>query len=142
MMGHCAKVSLGRTPTGNRLLLFLFHNRLRYLDGFWLGHGLGFWLGSRLHHVKRSLEVGAAIGAETDATGQLLATTVTELGIILLDRTGIGGVAVRGIRVIAHDEHAVLIGAHGKALRTHDLAVVYHQLLLRYSHPFTALWAL
>jgi hypothetical protein len=133
----------GCNRLGNRL--FLGNDLTMHLpNGLGLTHGR--WLGNLGGLVRRGLkggtQVSTAIGAETDATGQLLATTVTELGIILLDRTGIGGVAVRGIRVIAHDEHAVLIGAHGKALRAHDLAVVYHQLLLRYSHPFTALWAL
>ena len=102
--------------------------------------GLGLRLG--LYPVEGGFQVGSAIGAEADAAGQFLATTVAKLGIILLDSTGIGRVAIGGIRVVAYNERSVLVGAHGKALWTHDLAVVYHKFLFGYRHPFTALWAL
>ena len=113
--------------------LSLLYNRLgfRFLD-----------YGRRLLRIERGFEIGTAIGAETDAAGQLLSATVAKLGFVLGRGTRVGSMAVRGIGVVTDNERAVLVTAHGKALWTHDLAVMYHQLLLGYGHPFTTLWAL
>ena len=93
--------------------------------------------------LKGGTEVSAAVWAETDAFRQFLATTVAESGSGLgLAVVNDGIVPERCIRVIPDNEPAVLILAHGKTLRAHDLAVVNQQLLLGYGHPFSALWAL
>ena len=118
------------------------------LGGLLTGDGLGIMglLGlcvSGNISFKRSIELCSAIRAEADAFGQLLAAAVAKPGSSL-SLAFVNGCIVpeRGIRVISHDEPAVFILAHRKALRAHDLAVVYQQLLFRYCHPFSALWAL
>ena len=138
------------------LALFLLRDGLRLLNGFFLLDRLGF--GSGLRHmnrlrltrlgrshviiVKGSLEVSAAIRTKTDAGGQLLATTVTKSGGVLLGFFDHNRVTVGSIRVVTDNQCTTLITAHSKTLRTHDLAIVYHQFLLRDGHPFAALWAL
>ena len=119
--------------------------RLLSLD-YGLGDGLGLWLrfnnrlGGRL--VEWSAQVGTAIGAETDAFGQFLAAAVTEFGRFAGVALDGGIVAIGGIRVITHDKGTAFILAYGKALWTHDLTIVYHQLLLGYGHPLSTLRAL
>ena len=103
-------------------------------------HRFGLRLGS--HSPEWRTQVSTTIGAETDALGQFLATTVAELGRVALFALDSGVVAVRGVRVIAHDKGAALILADGETLRAHDLTVVNDQFLLRNRHPFSTLWAL
>ena len=144
-VGHCAQLVLDlgwRVTALGRLFGFFLHDRLYLADGLRLGCGL--WNGLRvgLRLIKGGLQVGTAVGAKMDAAGQLLAATVAEAGSFLVGHAGVGRVTVRRIGVVTNYELAVFIGAYRKALRTHDLTIVYHQFLLGHRHPFTALWTL
>ena len=120
-------------------LVFLVDDGLRLAGLLRCGSDfrLSLWL------LKGDAEVSTAVGAETDALGQLLTAAVAEFGggfgLAVIDD---GVMPEGGIRVIANNKPAVFILAYGKALRAHDLAVVNQQLLLGYGHPFSALWAL
>lgn len=144
---HGAQLVLDHVGLLNMLLLARRGcGLLHFLDGtFFLLHGSGFGLlglGFGFLGIERGLQVGSTVGTETDAAGQLLAAMVAELGFLGADRAGIGGVAIGGIGVVTDNEFTAFVLAHCKALRTHDLTIVYHQFFLRDGHPFPALWAL
>lgn len=107
---------------------------LFFLDGLglWLRFGLlGFGLfGLGLGFLKGCAQVGATIGAEADAAGQMLAAVVAKSGTLVVDGVDAGVVAIGGVGVVTNDKLAALVLAHGQTLRTHDLAVVYHHLFL------------
>lgn len=142
-MSHRAQLVLhaGRLLSGGcgRLgLIFLDYRLQQLLDDRWLllDNGLG------LHRFEGGLQVSTAIGAETDAARQLLAATVTKPGNIVSGGFCTGSVPIRRVGVVAHHKAVAVIKAHGKALGTHDLTVVYHKFLLGHRHDFTTLWTL
>ena len=53
-------------------------------------------------------------------------------GNIMTDGFHAGGVPIGRVGVITYHKAMAIITAHGKALGTHDLTVVYHKLLLGY----------
>ena len=108
-------------------LFFLLYGVFFLLDGGGL-RLLGFRFG--LFGMEGGLQVGTAVGAKADAAGQLLAAAVAELGFLGAYGARVGGMAVWRVGIVANHQCAALVAAHGKALRTHDLAVMYHQLLL------------
>jgi hypothetical protein len=92
--------------------------------------------------MEGGFQVGATGGTETDATGQLLAATVTKAHVTAIRCLDTGCVTVWRVAVVTHHERVVLIEAHCKALWTNDLAVVHQEFLSRHGHPFSALWTL
>lgn len=108
----------------------LFLNGLGLLDGFWgrlwlLGSG-----GLLLSTVKGGLEIHAAVGAEPDAAGNLLATAVAETRVFLLGRLDVDRVAIGSVGIITNHKRPILVTAHGETLWAHNLAIVHHKFLL------------
>ena len=116
-------------PGGDGLGLGFFLFGFLFFDVGFCFFGLRLHVIDRFCRMERCVQIHTAVGAETYACRQLFATTVAKLGIVL-SGFHIGGVAVWGIGVIAHDEPVAIVTAHRQALWAHHLTVVYHKFLL------------